>query len=85
MSHLNDSLAGANFLILVDETMDIDTDLATEQAEKMGRIDVKVDRVKSKKRRHPKAVSVSGFHKPLTSTAYAKDVVKDRHIRHAMM
>lgn len=73
------------FLITVDESIDINSDLATEQAEKMGRIDVTIDRMQSKKLKRPKKSSTGRAHNPLASTAYAKDIVKDKHIRHAMM
>ncbi|KAG7008076.1 hypothetical protein G7Y79_00007g022010 [Physcia stellaris] len=68
----------------VDETIDIDKENAVEQAEKMGRIVVVVSRVRAKKLKRPKVKSLN-FYKPLASLAYAKDIVKDQHIRQAMV
>ena len=73
-----------NILISTDETINIDKDNAMEQAEKMGRIVVVLSRVRAKKLKRPKVNSLT-FYKPLASLAYAKDIVKDQHIRQAMV
>ena len=79
-------LSSANFnnLIDADEALDLDNELADRQADSMGRIRINIERVASKKLAKPRNIKKS-FYNPLASTSCAKDLVKDRHIGHAMV
>lgn len=70
---------------MIDEKIDIDKDLANRQAEQQGRIIVDVERYVAEKLRKPETRDIQDYYKSTASVDFAKDVYKDRHIRHAVM
>ena len=64
--------------------MEIEDNLADDQADKIGRIVVEFDRQSSKKRRRAKTTRPSSP-KPLDTLIFPAAVVKDRNVRHAMV
>lgn len=68
-----------------DESLDVDGSLADIQAETRGRIQVKVGRHLLKKLRTPTPPKLRNYNPTNGSTKVAKDVYKDRHIRHSVV
>ena len=71
-------------MIFADENIDIEDDLADEQADKIGRIVVEMGRQSSKKRRRAKTTRPSPP-KPLDTLILPAAIVKDRNVGHAMV
>ncbi|MCJ1265365.1 hypothetical protein MMC22_005242 [Lobaria immixta] len=69
----------------IDEELDIEKELLDRQACQLGSIKVWVERVTHKKLRVPVKRSGTERYRPLTSADTSKEMVKKKHISHAMV